>query len=77
MARNRLQETSPVYRLPQPPTPVPAPGAFVLMPVLAVAPGLTMEQMLWQRWLYQQALEQAQAAARPSLPERDLLGVWN
>ena len=77
MACNRLLETSPVYRLPQPPAPTPAPGAFLLVPVQALAPGLTLEQMLWQRWLYQQALEQAQAAVRPSLPERDLLGVWN
>jgi hypothetical protein len=27
--------------------------------------------------VYQLAFEQAQAALRPSLPERDLLAVWN
>jgi hypothetical protein len=31
----------------------------------------------WQQGLYRWAFEQAQAAARPSLPERDLLAVWN
>jgi hypothetical protein len=77
MSRNRLLESAPVYRLPQPPALPPSPQAFVLVPVPALVPGLTFEQMLWQRWLYQQAWEQAQAAARPSLPERDLLGVWN
>jgi hypothetical protein len=30
-----------------------------------------------QQQLYRLALEQAQAVARPSLVERDLLGVWN
>jgi len=32
---------------------------------------------IWYSGLYQLALEQALAAARPSLPERDLLAVWN
>ena len=33
---------------------------------------------LWQQqYLYQLALEQAEAVVRPSLPERDLLGYWN
>jgi hypothetical protein len=32
---------------------------------------------LWQQDLYRRALEEAQAVVRPSLPERDLLGVWN
>lgn len=27
--------------------------------------------------IYQAALEQARAVVRPSLPERDLLAVWN
>ncbi|MBL8797578.1 MAG: hypothetical protein JNM56_27005 [Planctomycetia bacterium] len=30
-----------------------------------------------QQALYQLAFEQAQAVARPSLPERDLAAVWN
>jgi hypothetical protein len=32
---------------------------------------------LWQQALYQWAFTQAQQVARPSLPERDLLAVWN
>jgi hypothetical protein len=31
----------------------------------------------WQQELYARAFAEAQAVARPSLPERDLLGVWN
>jgi hypothetical protein len=38
---------------------------------------LTIAQWLYVQDVYQQALEQAQAVLRPSLPERDLLGVWN
>jgi hypothetical protein len=34
-------------------------------------------QQPWQWALYQAAFQQAQAVAQPSLPERDLLGVWN
>jgi hypothetical protein len=33
--------------------------------------------LLWQQALYQRALAEAQAVVRPSLPERDLLAVWN
>ena len=52
------------------------PGAFVLCP-LAALPGQSVEQRLWQQWLYQKAFAEAQAVVRPSLPERDLLAVWN
>jgi hypothetical protein len=31
----------------------------------------------WQQGLYEWALAQAKAVVRPSLPERDLLAVWN
>jgi hypothetical protein len=31
----------------------------------------------WQQDLFRWALEQAQAVVRPSILERDLLGVWN
>jgi hypothetical protein len=31
----------------------------------------------WQQDLYQWALREAQAVVRPSILERDLLGVWN
>ena len=36
-----------------------------------------LDQWLWQQTVYQQAFEQALAVVRPSLVERDLLGVWN
>jgi hypothetical protein len=32
---------------------------------------------LWQQALYQWAFDQAREVVRPSLPERDLLAVWN
>jgi len=52
------------------------PGSFMLCP-LALQQGLTAAQQ-WGQWsLYQLAFEQAQAQLRPSLPERDLLAVWN
>jgi hypothetical protein len=38
---------------------------------------MTLEQILWQQWVYRCAFEQAQAVTRPSILERDLLGVWN
>ena len=64
------------FRLPAPPTPAAAPDAFVLLSVASL-PAVPADQAQWQRALYQWAFEEAQAVARPSLPERDLLGVWN
>jgi hypothetical protein len=63
-------------RLPRPATPAVLPAAFVLYPVVCV-PFISVAQAQWIESLYRQALEQAQEIARPSLPERDLLGVWN
>lgn len=63
----RFDGTDPV-RLPRPPVPVALPTAFVFCPAAPLP---------WQQWVYQRAFEQAQASATPSLPERDLLGVWN
>jgi len=40
-------------------------------------PLFSAAQALWIESLYRQALENAREIARPSLPERDLLGVWN
>jgi hypothetical protein len=68
MFRNRISAMTP--NLPPPPVPHPQPSGFVLCPLPA-----PLE--LWQSELYAQALAQAQAVVRPSLPERDLLGVWN
>lgn len=31
----------------------------------------------WQRTLYERAFAEAQRVVKPSLPERDLCGVWN
>jgi hypothetical protein len=64
------------FRLPAPPPPPPSPAGFVLCP-LGCLPPMTPQQMAWQQALYQWAFGQAQAVVSPSLPERDLLAVWN
>jgi hypothetical protein len=69
MNRNRLT-------LPRPTPAAASPSAFVLYPLVCV-PFASANQALWVEALYRQALEQALEVARPSLPERDLLGVWN
>ena len=48
---------------------VPAQSGFVAMPLLAFNPD--------QQRIYQRAFAEAQRVVAPSLPERDLLGVWN
>jgi hypothetical protein len=58
------------------PPPRPAADAFVLMPTSALPP-TTPEQAAYQKSLYEWAFAEAQAVVAPSLPERDLLGVWN
>jgi hypothetical protein len=73
MRISRIPEIS--YHLPQPLDPPLEPAGFLLMP-LAIVP-VTLEQLQVQLWLYRAALEEARAVARPSLPERDLLGIWN
>ncbi len=72
MSRNRLPSNHEALRLPRPPAPLIAPGSFTLYPG-TYPPELSAAQQALYRW----ALEQAQEAARPSLPERDLAGVWN
>jgi hypothetical protein len=57
-------------------TPSPAPAAFFLYP-LSCLPSACSSQWHWQQALYQWAFEQAKEVVRPSLPERDLLAVWN
>jgi hypothetical protein len=71
MNRLRTMTNPESVRLPQPPPAPVTPTGFMACP--ACVPGLTDAQ----RWLYQMAFEQAQAVVRPSLPERDLAGVWN
>jgi hypothetical protein len=58
------------------PPPAPSPAAFMLCPVICL-PLLPVEFQLWQQALYQWAFAEAQAVVQPSLPERDLLAVWN
>ena len=64
------------HRLPAAPAPRPSPTAFVQVP-LASLPPVSDDQAAWQRALYEWALNQAAAVVQPSLPERDLAGVWN
>lgn len=73
---HRIPSLMEPYSLPQPPKPAISPDGFVVCP-LPVLQTLPPEQLPWQHALYQLAFEQAQAELRPSLPERDLLGVWN
>ena len=75
MSQSRIRFDQPV-QLPTPPVPQPAVGAFCACN-LAALPGVTPQQLQQIQLLYQQALEQAQQNAKPSLPERDLLGLWN
>jgi hypothetical protein len=53
--------------------PSPSPAAFLLCPLTAMP--VAVQQC--QQELYAWALAQAQAVVRPSILERDLLGVWN
>jgi hypothetical protein len=69
MFRNRFRQQAA-------PSPTPDPSAFLLCPLLGLPP-LVSAHLPWQTALYEWAFAQAQAVARPSLPERDLLGVWN
>ncbi|MFM7151766.1 MAG: hypothetical protein ACKO23_18215 [Gemmataceae bacterium] len=69
MFRNR-------FILPAPSQPIPDREAFMGIPMGALPP-LSPSQIDAARELYRWAWEQAQAVVRPSLPERDLLGVWN
>ncbi|HKI38623.1 MAG TPA: hypothetical protein VKA46_42640 [Gemmataceae bacterium] len=71
MSRNRMPFANESIRLPRPPAPPVAPGSFLL------CSALPMELNAAQQGLYRWAFEQALEAARPSLPERDLAGVWN
>jgi hypothetical protein len=68
MHRHRLALGADHYRIPNPPAPPPAAAHFCALPVAGPA-GLLQ--------IYAAAFALAQAVVRPSLPERDLLGVWN
>jgi hypothetical protein len=74
MFRDRItmSELEPI-RLPQVPAPPLNPCGFVLVAV----PVISLQQWTVQQWLYQRAFAVAQTVMRPSIVERDLLGVWN
>jgi hypothetical protein len=76
MNRHRFRTEVAVNPLPHPPEPEFSPAGFAWCPVLLLQ-GVTAQQWLYQQWVYRRAFEEAQAVVRPSLPERDLLGVWN
>jgi hypothetical protein len=75
MHRKRFLPDAEAIRLPQPPPAPITPNGFLW--VAGLFPPQTQDQWLWQQWIYQSAFETAQAVVRPSLPERDLLAVWN
>jgi hypothetical protein len=70
------QHPSGSFQLPQPPVPAITPANFVACP-FALMQWFSPLERLCQSFLYQMAFEQAQADARPSLLERDLLAMWN
>jgi hypothetical protein len=60
--------------LPPAPLPTPSPESFGYFPPSSL--GLAKLEP-WQIAVYEQALAEAQAVVRPSLPERNVLAVWN
>lgn len=64
MFYNRIRSDIPAQPVADP---SPSPAALMAMPA----------QCQCQQELYAWALAQAQAVVRPSILERDLLGVWN
>ncbi len=67
---NRFRSAAPAQPLADP---SPSPAAFLFCPLSAMP--LAVQQC--HQELYAWALAQAQAVVRPSILERDLLGVWN
>lgn len=76
MRRHRFRTETVMHNLPEPPQPPASPAGFCLCPWTMMS-GMSIEQILLRQMIYQMALAQAQAVVRPSLPERDLLAVWN
>jgi hypothetical protein len=76
MSHHRFQHQHEPQPLPRPDPPAASPGSFVACPGFLIQ--AWPAPVLFGLWsLYQAAFAEAQAVARPSLPERDLLGVWN
>ena len=76
MNTRRIPGLEEEFRFPKPAAPAIGPEGFMVCP-LALLQSQSPAQQNWQSALYQLAFEQAQAVLRPSLPERDLLAVWN
>ena len=76
MHRHRLAAEAEYYCLPAPPAPPVTPDGFAYLPV-AMLGTAGPEQITAMLYAYAWALTHAQAVVRPSLPERDLLAVWN
>jgi hypothetical protein len=72
MNRNRLERHFNQHS--STPRPLVSACSFVLYPVSCSAP---FSLQYCQAVVYQAAWREAEAIQRPSLPERDLLGVWN
>lgn len=76
MRHHRFSHLIPMERQPEPQQPAVNPAAFCLCPA-SMMPAMPPDQWLMRQMIYQMAFQQAQAVVRPSLPERDLLAVWN
>ncbi len=75
MLGNRCDGDLPFVRLPQIPHGAPPATAFVVCPVGCLP--TSAAQWCVQQAVYAAAFAEAQAVVRQSLPERDLVGVWN
>ena len=73
MDRHRMRGEGDFGTAPRPSVPAFSFAGFALCCV----PHANAAEALWQQELYRWALAEAQAVVRPSLPERDLLAVWN
>ncbi|MBY0526508.1 MAG: hypothetical protein K2R98_24145 [Gemmataceae bacterium] len=76
MHHHRFSDLLDMDHTPQPSEQPAVPNAFTLCP-MAVIGSASAAQMMMMQELYRQALAEAQAVARPSILERDLLAVWN
>ena len=75
MPRHRFLDGAGNWRLPRPQAAPVSANAFCACPVALMGSAGGMASA-WQQ-VYQAALEEARAVVRPSLLERDLLGVRN
>jgi hypothetical protein len=73
---HRFRNLVETWRLPQVPAPRASHTGFMACPAALVLNPFFI-QSLWQRQVYERAFREAQAVVRPSILERDLLGVWN